>query len=84
MSTHVAQGLAAILEKRPDDVVVTFAKRTAMGRYRKGQFKDTPVDEMMQALFKVCSMTGALMTGYLVLIAPCRQPSKRQDSTPGK
>ncbi|KAG8219843.1 3-ketoacyl-CoA thiolase [Butyriboletus roseoflavus] len=52
MSTHTTQGLAAILEKHPDDVVITFAKRTAMGKNRKGQFKDTPVDEMMQALYK--------------------------------
>lgn len=53
VSTHSGRGLAAVLQKNPDDVVITFAKRTAMGRYRKGQFKDTPVDEMMQALFKV-------------------------------
>jgi acetyl-CoA acyltransferase 1 len=52
-STHARKGLVAILEKHPDDVVITFAKRTAMGRHRKGQFKDVPVDEMMQALFKV-------------------------------
>ena len=52
------QGLAAILEKHPDDVVITFAKRTAMGKNRKGQFKDSPVDEMMQALYKVCSVTS--------------------------
>jgi hypothetical protein len=64
MSTHAAQGLATILEKRPDDVVITFAKRTAMGRHRKGQFKDSPVDEMMQALYKVRSATGARTTGH--------------------
>ena len=42
-----------LLEKKPKDVVVTFAKRTAMGRAKKGQLKDTPVDELLQALFKV-------------------------------
>ena len=41
------------MEKKADDVVVTFAKRTAMGRARKGQLKDTPVDELLHALFKV-------------------------------
>ncbi|KIO08233.1 hypothetical protein M404DRAFT_343179 [Pisolithus tinctorius Marx 270] len=55
MSTRAAKGLPAILEKHPDDVVITFAKRTAMGRAKKGQFKDVPVDEMMQAMFKACS-----------------------------
>lgn len=42
-----------ILEKKPDDVVITFAKRTAVGRAKKGQLKDTPVDELLHALFKV-------------------------------
>ena len=48
-STRVAQ----ILEKKPTDVVITFAKRTAVGRAKKGQLKDTPVDELLCALFKV-------------------------------
>lgn len=48
-----AQGKAALLQKNPDDVVITFAKRTAMGRAKKGQLKDTPVDELLHALFKV-------------------------------
>ena len=46
-------GLAQILEKNPDDVVITFAKRTVVGRAKKGQLKDVPVDEMLHALFKV-------------------------------
>lgn len=45
-------GVAAILERKPDDVVITFAKRTALGRAKKGQLKDVPVDELMQALIK--------------------------------
>ena len=43
----------SILDKCYDDVVITFAKRTAIGRAKKGQFKDTPVDELLHALFKV-------------------------------
>lgn len=81
MSTHTTQGLAAILEKRPDDVVITFAKRTAMGKNRKGQFKDSPVDEMMQALYKVRSVTS---TNEGIFIASCRQLLKRQGSIPEK
>ncbi|KAF8898699.1 thiolase [Infundibulicybe gibba] len=46
------RGLAEILRKNPEDVVITFAKRTAMGRAKKGQLKDTPVDEMLYALFR--------------------------------
>ena len=45
----------SILTKNPDDVVVTFAMRTAMGRAKKGQLKDTPVDELLAGLFKVYS-----------------------------
>ncbi|KIK71046.1 hypothetical protein GYMLUDRAFT_148531 [Collybiopsis luxurians FD-317 M1] len=52
MSTQAPRGLAAVLEKRPDDVVITFAKRTAVGRAKKGQLKDTPIDEMLYHLFK--------------------------------
>lgn len=61
-------GLADILEKRPDDVVITFAKRTAIGRAKKGQLKDTPVDELLHALFKVLSMY--LVFCYLNLLNP--------------
>ncbi|THV04914.1 3-ketoacyl-CoA thiolase [Dendrothele bispora CBS 962.96] len=52
MSTKVPRGLSAILQKNPDDVVITFAKRTPVGRAKKGQLKDYPVDELMHALFK--------------------------------
>ena len=56
MATHAPlRGRSAILQKNPEDVVITFAKRTAMGRARKGQFKDTPVDEILHALLKVQS-----------------------------
>lgn len=52
-SLILPKGPAQILEKNPDDVVITFAKRTAVGRAKKGQLKDTSVGEMMYALFKV-------------------------------
>ena len=48
-----AKGLQSILQKTPDDVVITFAKRTPMGKAKKGQLKDFPVDELMRSLFKV-------------------------------
>lgn len=48
-----ARGLSAILAKNPEDVVITFAKRTPIGRAKKGQFKDIPVDELLHGLFKV-------------------------------
>ncbi|KAG6381204.1 3-ketoacyl-CoA thiolase [Boletus reticuloceps] len=77
MSTHAAQGLAAILVKHPDDVVVTFAKRTAMGKHRKGQFKDSPVDEMMQALLKATIKESGLDPRKIedICVGTCHPPS---------
>lgn len=51
-SSRVPRGLEDVLEKRPGDVVITYAKRTPIGRAWKGQFKDVPVDELLNALFK--------------------------------
>ena len=42
--------------------MITFAKRTAVGKARKGQLKDVPVDEMLQGLFKV-TCTWIVMRG---------------------
>jgi len=77
MSTHAAQGLATVLEKRPDDVVITFAKRTAMGKHRKGQFKDSPVDEMMQALYKATIKETGLDPRKIedICVGACHPPS---------
>lgn len=52
-SQATPRGLNAVLQKNSDDVVITFAKRTALGRARKGQLKDIPVDEMLTAMLKV-------------------------------
>ena len=57
-ASTTARGLTAVLQKNPDDVVITFAKRTAMGKVLKGQLKDTPVDELLQALFRVSPSSG--------------------------
>ncbi|KAF9241335.1 3-ketoacyl-CoA thiolase [Melanogaster broomeanus] len=70
-STQAGKGLAAILEKRPDDV------RTAMGKHRKGQFKDVPVDEMMQALFKATLQQTGLDPRKIedICVGTCHPPS---------
>ena len=49
------RGLDAILKKKPDDVVITFARRTPMGRVKKGggMLANFPVDELLKALFTV-------------------------------
>jgi hypothetical protein len=43
----------AILDKSPSDVVFIFAMRSAMGKAKKGQFKDIAIDELLSGLLKV-------------------------------
>jgi hypothetical protein len=52
-ASTLGSGRAQLLQKKHDDIVITFAKRTAMGRAKKGQLKDVPVDELLYSLFKV-------------------------------
>ncbi|EIW64694.1 thiolase [Trametes versicolor FP-101664 SS1] len=72
-----AKGRAELLAKRPDDVVITFAKRTALGRARKGQLKDVPVDELLQALFKATFEKTKLDPSLLedICVGTCHPPS---------
>ncbi|KAH8120358.1 thiolase [Phellopilus nigrolimitatus] len=75
-STH-AHGLQAILQKKPDDVVITFAARTAMGRVRKGQLKDHNVDEILLALFKATLAKTRLDPSKVddICVGTCHPPS---------
>ncbi|KAI0662801.1 thiolase [Cubamyces menziesii] len=72
-----AKGRPELLAKRPDDVVITFAKRTAMGRARKGQLKDVPVDELLNALFKATLEKTKLNPALLedICVGTCHPPS---------
>ncbi|KAI0793471.1 3-ketoacyl-CoA thiolase [Abortiporus biennis] len=71
------RGLDAILEKKPGDVVITFAKRTAMGRAKKGQLKDVPVDELMHALFNATLQHTKLDPSKIddICVGTCHPPS---------
>jgi hypothetical protein len=77
-AASTSRGLAQILEKRPDDVVITYAKRTAMGRRGKGQLAQYSVDEIMHALFKVGRTSYGLGR---VSKAMCRPVWRRPNST---
>ncbi|KAF9453780.1 3-ketoacyl-CoA thiolase [Macrolepiota fuliginosa MF-IS2] len=77
-STHARpQGLSNILQKNSDDVVITFAKRTAVGRAKKGQWKDTSVDELLYALFKGTLEKTKLDPHKIddICVAVCHPPS---------
>ncbi|KAG1783906.1 Thiolase, N-terminal domain-containing protein [Suillus placidus] len=82
VSTHSGKGISTVLQKNPDDVVITFAKRTAMGKNRKGQFKDIPVDEMMQALLKATFDKTKLDPAKLddICVGTCHPPSPMYSS----
>lgn len=91
MSTRARpQGLSGILQKNPDDVVITFGKRTAVGRAKKGQWKDTTVDELLRALFKVClgflgcQMSSLTIPHQATLEKTKLDPSKLDDICVGK
>ncbi|KAF7585784.1 hypothetical protein BBP40_010087, partial [Aspergillus hancockii] len=47
-----SNGLSAITQKNPDDVVITLALRTPLAKAVKGGFKDTELDHMLYALLK--------------------------------
>jgi len=72
-----ARGLPAILQKTPDDVVITFAKRTAMGRAKKGQLKDAPIDKLLYSLFKATLETTKLDPAKIddICVGTCHPPS---------
>ncbi|KAH9849785.1 thiolase [Lenzites betulinus] len=72
-----ARGRSELLVKRPDDVVITFAKRTALGRARKGQLADVPVDELLHALFKATFAKTKLDPAKIedICVGTCHPPS---------
>ncbi|KAJ7630983.1 Thiolase, N-terminal domain-containing protein [Roridomyces roridus] len=76
-STHAPRGLASILQKNPDDVVITFAKRTAMGRAKKGQLKDTRLTSCYLALFKATLEKTKLDPTKIddICVGTCHPPS---------
>ncbi|KAK0208319.1 3-ketoacyl-CoA thiolase [Desarmillaria ectypa] len=76
-STHAPRGLSTILQKNPDDVVITFAKRTPVGRAKKGQLKDVPIDEMLHALFKAALQETKLDPAKIddICVGTCHPPS---------
>ncbi|KAF8642007.1 hypothetical protein AX16_009729 [Volvariella volvacea WC 439] len=54
INAHVSQprGLAALEEKRSDDVVITTAIRSPLCKAKKGGFKDARTDELLLEIFK--------------------------------
>ncbi|CCM01956.1 uncharacterized protein FIBRA_04029 [Fibroporia radiculosa] len=75
MATHAR--VSTILEKKPEDVVITFAKRTPLGRAKKGQLKDFPADELMRALIAATLDKTKLDPAKIddICVGTCHPPS---------
>ncbi|EAU85548.2 3-ketoacyl-CoA thiolase [Coprinopsis cinerea okayama7 len=52
VGSHPGKGLAALEQKRPDDVVITMAIRSPLCKAKKGGFKDARTDELLLEMFK--------------------------------
>ncbi|PMD40795.1 putative peroxisomal 3-ketoacyl-CoA thiolase [Hyaloscypha variabilis F] len=46
-------GRANVLQKNPDDIVITYAARTPLTKAKKGALKDTPIDDLLIALLTI-------------------------------
>ncbi|RVX70601.1 hypothetical protein B0A52_05253 [Exophiala mesophila] len=51
-TTTTSPGLKKILEKNPDDIVITASVRTPLTKARKGGLKDTPTEELLIHVLK--------------------------------
>lgn len=51
-TTTISPGLKKVLEKNPDDIVITASVRTPLTKARKGGLKDTPTEELLIHVLK--------------------------------
>lgn len=52
LNPGVSSGRASVLSKNPDDIVITYATRTALAKGVKGSFKDTPIENLLLQLLQ--------------------------------
>lgn len=49
----LSSGRSRLLQKNPDDIVITYAARTPLTKAKKGGLKDTPIDDLLIALLTI-------------------------------
>ncbi|KUJ19055.1 thiolase [Mollisia scopiformis] len=49
----LSSGRSKLLQKNPDDIVITYAARTPLTKAKKGGLKDTPIDDLLIALLTI-------------------------------
>ncbi|KAG9006358.1 hypothetical protein FRB94_000822 [Tulasnella sp. JGI-2019a] len=72
-----ARGLESLLQKSPDDVVLTLAIRTPMCKARKGGFKDTTSDALLLAMLRAVKQRCAFDVARVqdIAVGTCHPPS---------
>lgn len=72
----------SLLEKKPDDVVVTWVKRTAVTKAKKGGFKDTPSDVLLLRMLQAARQNAGFDTDLVedIVVGQCHAPSPCYES----
>lgn len=72
----------ALLAKKPDDVVLTWVKRTALTKAKKGGFKDTPSDILLLEMLKGVRAGAGFDTDLVedIAVGTCHPPSPVYES----
>jgi acetyl-CoA acyltransferase 1 len=75
---RMASSVAASLpDKTPNDVVLTWIKRTALTKAKKGGFNDTPADALLLAILKGAQQQAGFDTNLVddIVVGVCHSPS---------
>ncbi|KAK9896133.1 thiolase [Cystobasidium minutum MCA 4210] len=72
----------SITKKSPDDVVITWVKRTALTKAKKGGFKDTPSDTLLMKMFEKAKEQAGFDTNLVedIAVGTCHPPSPCYES----
>ncbi|KZS93001.1 thiolase [Sistotremastrum niveocremeum HHB9708] len=72
-----SSAVQALLQKNASDVVITFAMRSPMGKAKKGQLKDVPVDELLSELLRASLEKTKLDPAKIddIAVGTCHPPS---------
>jgi len=67
----------SVLRKSPEDVVVTWVKRTALTKAKKGGFKDTSSDTLLTAMLKGAKEQAGFDVNLVedIVVGQCHSPS---------
>lgn len=78
----VASAVYTVTKKSPDDVVITWVKRTALTKAKKGGFKDTPSDTLLRKMLEKAKEQAGFDTNMVedIVVGTCHPPSPCYES----